>query len=195
MKFEHNWRLVAVSVVFFSLIATDAFALDAYKDRRGIFFGLGLGGGIGAVANPPGEVTGIQDGEMGLATQLTLGSGIWKSLTFGGQFNWWVRTVDVNDQSLVHHHLNFLATGSFFPLDFLYATAGFGMAYAIYDSSVGGFNVREYRELGIAARIGAGMEFWVNGQVATGIEAAYSRHFYSGSDFDTFTGGLVVKWY
>ncbi len=190
-----KYRYSVVVAFVLMLIASDAFALDAYKDRRGMFVGLGVGGGVGSVPDQPGEVTGVADGEMGLATQLTVGNGIWKILTMGGQFNWWVRTVDVNEQSLSHHHLNFLATASFFPLDFLYATGGFGMGYAIYDSSVAGIEVKKYRELGIAAKVGAGIEFWVNGQVATGVEAAYTRHFYSGSDFDTFTGALVVKWY
>lgn len=195
MNRSTHFRAILLTLVFL-LLASDAFALDAYKDRRGIFYGFGVGGGIGgANVDLQGEVTGLEDREMGLAMQAEVGAGAMRWLTISGEFNWWLRTVDVNDQSLVHHHMNFMPTANVFFLDLLYATGGFGLAYTIYDTASAGQLLTQYRELGVAAKLGVGVEFWVNGNVTAGIEAGYTRHFYSGSDFDTFTGAMTFHWY
>lgn len=194
---RQKYLLATATAVMLLLIASDAFALDAYKDRRGVFFGLGLGGGIGgAEVDPINELTGFEDGrEMGFATQIEVGSGVARALTLSGQGNWWARTVQVNDRSVEHHHLNFMPVARLYVLDSIYGTAGFGLGYAIFDSVVSGRETKHYQEMGVATKLGAGMEFWVNGTVAMGLETSYSRHFYSKSHFDTFTGGITIKWY
>ena len=176
--------------------ASQAWALDGYKDRRGVFGGLGVGGGVGASElDQEGESTGLDDvREMGLTLRAEVGGGYTKWLTFSGQGNWWIRTVEVGTRKLEHHHFNLLANGNVYFFDTLYATGGFGLTYAAFDASTL-LGTREYREMGFAAKAGVGAEFFVNGTVAAGVEATYTRHFYSNSYFDTVGGGLVMRWY
>lgn len=185
--------LVASGVL---LAGTQAMALDAYKDRRGVFAGVAIGGGVGSSeTDREGEVTGLDDKrQMGLTLRAELGGGMTQNLVFSGQTNWWIRTVQVDDRELEHNHLNLLANVNFFLIEGLYATGGFGVAYGSFESQMGTV-VKEYGEMGIAGKFGAGAEFFVNGTVAAGVEASYTRHFYSESYFDTLGGGIVIRWY
>lgn len=192
LKFATSF-VVALAFLF---IASHASALDGYKDRRGIFAGVGLGGGLGTVSvDSVEEVTGLEDREVGLAMRLELGGGATEYLTVSGQFNWWLRSVENNGRSLSHNHTNFLGNVAFFPIDFLYINAGVGMAYSSFKTEVNRVSIREYSEIGFAMKGGIGAEFWVNGTIAAGIEGSYTRHFYSETDFDTITAGLTVRWY
>lgn len=185
--------LLAAGVV---LAGSQAMALDAYKDRRGVFAGVAVGGGVGASeVDQEGEITGLDDSrQMGLALRAEIGGGMSQNLVVSGQGNWWLRTVDVNGRSLEHQHLNLLANINFFLIENLYLTGGFGLAYGSYQSQNGSL-VKEYSEMGVAAKGGAGAEFFVNGTLAAGVEASYTRHFYSDSYFDTINGGIVIRWY
>ncbi len=178
------------------LAGSQAMALDAYKDRRGVFVGASIGGGVGASElDREGESTGLDDKrQMGLTLRAELGGGVTQNLVFSGQGNWWIRTVQVNQRDLEHQHLNFLANVNLFLIEGLYVTGGFGLAYGSYDSE-SLLRVNHYSEMGVAAKAGAGAEFFVNGTVAAGVEATYTRHFYSESYFDTIGGGIVIRWY
>ena len=96
-----------------TLVASSAWALDGYKDRRGIFLGVGLGGGVGAAdTDVDGEATGLDDGrQLGLDLSATLGGGVTEFLTVGAQGNWWIRTVQLGERSLEHQHLNLMVPG------------------------------------------------------------------------------------
>lgn len=177
------------------LVGSQAMALDGYKDRKGVFVGASIGGGVGASERDEAEITGLDDKrQMGLTLRAELGGGVTQNLVFSGQGNWWIRTVQVGDRDLEHQHLNLLANANLFLIEGLYVTGGFGLAYGSYDSTKG-VKVNHYSEMGIAAKAGAGAEFFVNGTVAAGVEASYTRHFYSESYFDTIGGGIVIRWY
>ncbi len=191
-------RLVqAIVAIAFLVIAAPALALDGYKDRRGLFLGVGLGGGVGAASTELArESTGLDDGrQLGLDLSATLGGGATEYLTFGAQGNWWIRTVRLGDRSLEHQHLNFLAAANFFIIDGLYAEGGAGLAYAAFDTARGDVETFTYRELGLALKVGAGYEFFLNGTTAIGFGAGYTRHFYNNARFDTVNGVVTVRWY
>lgn len=179
------------------LASTHALALDGYEDRRGLFLGVGVGGGVGAASTSlDGEQTGLDDGrQLGLDLSATLGGGANEYLTLGGQGNWWIRTVQIGDRSLSHQHLNFLAAANFFVLEGLYAEGGVGLAYAVFDAARNGNEVFTYRELGLAAKVGGGYEFFMNGTTAVGFNLGYTRHFYNNATFDTVNGMVTVRWY
>lgn len=193
----NKFRILQLLLVTgFVLATSQASALDGYKDRRGIFGGLGVGGGVGASeVDESGQVTGLDDGrQMGLTLRAEVGGGYTNWLTFSGQGNWWIRTVEVGTQKLEHHHFNLLTNANFYPIDILYVTGGFGLAYAAFDADLGA-STKEYREMGFAAKAGVGGEFFINGTVAAGVEASYTRHFYSNGFFDTVSGGMTIRWY
>ena len=183
------------------LTTTQAMALDGYQDRRGLFSGLSLGGGVGATvvdedegANTPS--TGLDNGrKLGLSLSAIAGGGITQDLTAGAEISWWLRTVELNNLDLSHHHLSFNAVGQYFLIDGFFVQGGGGLAYAIFDAQNDGMNIQRYQELGLALKGGAGFEFFVSSQIAVGLNAHYTRHFYTNAEFDTIAAGATVRWY
>ena len=188
---------LTLSALFLTWTASSAFALDGYKDRRGLFGGLGLGGGVGLVdTERDDESTGIDQGrKLGLHLSGILGGGITQNLVFGGEANWWIRTVRINQSALQHHHMSFNGVLNFFLIEGIYLEGGVGLAYAIFDVERNNQQTYRYQELGMSAKAGGGFEFFVNSDLAMGMHASYTRHFYTNSDFDTVSAGLTLRWY
>lgn len=179
---------------------TNAMALDGYQDRKGPFIGVGLGGGVSLVeADPEGDVTGIDQGrKVGLHLHGIVGGGATDNLVFGAEANWWARTVYIEgkeDRALEHHHLNFSGVLDFFLFENFYVEGGMGMAYGIFDVERNGTTEFRYQELGLSAKMGAGFEFFTSSNVAIGMRANYTRHFYSKASFDTLSAGFTLRWY
>ena len=179
------------------LIASPGFALDAYQDRRGIFAGVSLGAGAGLVGvDAPGDLTGLNDNRrLGLHLGAEVGGGVNKIITGSLEGNWWIRTVTIGERHLDHQHLSLMPTVRAFFLDSIYVGAGAGIAYAVFDTERDGREIFKYREMGLALGGKAGYEFWLNGTVAAGIEAGYTRHFYGNANFDVLSGMVTLRWY
>lgn len=186
--------LFAMVLLFFS---SSAFAIDGYKDRHGLFVGIGLGGGPGSVHLSDDRFTSGLDngGELGLHLLAAVGGGVTDSIVFSAELNTWIRTVSVHNTSLNHQHWSLIASGDFFLFEGFYLGAGTGLAYAFSDITREGIENSRYQEMGLAAKGSAGYEFFLNGTVAAGFRLSYTRHFYSGADFDTFHGGVTLRWY
>ena len=181
-----------------ALCATQqAWALDGYQDKRGFFVGAGLGGGVGLLDGEEDQgTTGLDRGrKLGMHLSAIMGSGMTDNLVFGGEVNWWARTVDINDSSLNHNHLSFLALGNFFLFEGLFIEGGAGFAYGAYDSLLSNGEQTQWGEMGLGLKAGAGFEYFMNSQVAIGTRIGYTRHVYSKGDFDTVAGGITVRWY
>ncbi len=187
--------LLVAAVVM--MAASSAFALDRYASRQGPFFGLGLGGGVGAVDMKQGKgSSGFEDGRLpGLNMSAIVGGGVNDNIVLGAQADLWLRTVQKGSQELSNQHWNFLALGDFYLIKGLYLEGGAGLAYAAFDAQQGTNDPITYREMGFAARVGAGFEYFINGTYAVGINANYTRHFYSSAQFDTATAGISFRWY
>lgn len=179
------------------LVAGQASALDGYQDRRGLFAGVHVGAGAGfAGIDNVNELTGLEENrQMGLHLGAEVGGGLSKRLTGALEGNWWIRTVRINSRSLDHQHLSFLPTGRFFIIDGLNVGLGVGLAYAVFDTERDGVETYRYREMGLAAKLGLGYEYFVNGTIATGINLHYTRHLYNRADFDTLGMNISLRWY
>lgn len=191
-------RFTGWMVCFAVLVtASQAAALDAYQDRRGILVGVNVGGGPGlADVENPADLTGLDENrQLGFHIGAEVGGGMSKNLTAALGANWWIRTVTIGNRHLDHQQLSFLPVLRLFVFDGLYGLGGAGLAYAAFDAERSGVEVTRYREMGLAAKLGAGYEFFLNGTVAAGIEAAYTRHFYGNADFDTLNGVVTIRWY
>lgn len=186
--------LFASLIVFTS---AQAFALDGYKDRHGLFLGVGLGGGPGAVhVDDELLTTGLDDGsELGFHLHAIAGGGINQRITLGAELNTWIRTVAIQDLRLNHQHWSLNAAADFFIIDGLFLGAGAGLAYAFSDATLPNLEKSRYQEMGLALKGAAGYEFFLNGTVAAGVRLSYTRHFYQHVDFDTFQGALTLRWY
>ncbi|RAL20429.1 hypothetical protein DL240_16625 [Lujinxingia litoralis] len=187
--------LLIATLIF--LISAPALALDGYKDRRGSYFGLGLGGGAGSVfVEDEALSTGLDDGsDLGLHLHAAVGGGVTQNLLFGAELNTWIRTTDVYGQSLNHQHWSLNAVSTLFLVSGLFAEAGVGLAYGISDAARPDGFERRYQEMGLALKGGVGFEYFINGTIAPGFRLGYTRHFYSTSDFETLTGGISIRWY
>ena len=71
----HTWisRILITTILLFS--SAQAFALDGYRDRRGLYYGLGFGG-----AQTKTDVGGAK-GQLGYNLRFRVGGGINKTLT------------------------------------------------------------------------------------------------------------------
>ncbi len=179
------------------LVASQSFALDAYQDRRGIFAGVNVGVGAGfAGVDSAGELTGLDENrQLGLHLGVEVGGGITKQLTASLEGNWWIRSVTLGPRRLDHQHLSFLPVVRYFVWDGFNLGAGAGLAYAVFDTERNGVETFRYREMGLALKIGAGYEFFMNGTIAAGIDAGYTKHFYNNADFDTLGAQVTLRWY
>lgn len=197
MKHSHLLTLSALALgALLSLSSSEAYALDGYEDRRGLFGGFAAGGGVGLVESEEG-LTGIDQGrKMGMNLSAMVGGGLSQHLTVFGEVNWWARSVQLGENSLASNHYSVNAVGNFFLVEGIYIEGGGGLAYASYDAQRGNnAPIENYRELGLALKGGAGFETFVNGQTAIGLRVDYTRHFYNNADFDTITGALTLRWY
>lgn len=178
------------------LSASSAFALDGYADRKGVFVGLGLGGGVGAVdMDKQGSHAGFDDGrQLGASLHGIIGGGVNENILLGLGVNTWLRSVEVGSQKSFNQHWNFLATGNFFLIEGLYVEGGAGFAYGVYNYEAGN-TYSENNEMGLALRGGVGYEFFLNGTQAMGVTAGYTRHFYANASFDTLSLGGTFRWY
>lgn len=191
-------RLIALciaTIILFS--ATSAWALDGYKDRHGLFAGGGIGGGPGSIVLDDGDVlSGLEGtGDLGLHLHGIVGGGVTDRLVMGAEINSWIRTVSVNNSSLNHQQWSANAVADFFLVHGLFIEAGLGLAYAYSDGQRDDGSTSRYQEMGLAAKAALGFEYFLNGNAAAGIRFGYTRHFYSRVDFDTFTGGIMLRWY
>lgn len=178
----------------------DASALDGYQDRKGLFVGVGLGGGVSLVeADPEGDVTGIDQGrKVGMHLHGILGGGASDNLVFGAEGNLWARTVYIEgqeDRTLEHYHMSFGGVLDYFLFENFYVEGGVGLAYGIFDVERNQDTEFLYQELGLSAKFGGGFEFFVDSNIALGMRANYTRHFYSNSSFDTLSAGITLRWY
>lgn len=186
--------LISLAATF---AAAPAFGLDAYQDRRGIFAGANLGGGAGfAAVDSTADLTGLDENrQLGLHLGVEVGGGLSERLTASFESNWSIRTVTIGSRHLNHQHLSFLPVARFFIIDGFNVGAGAGLAYAVFDAERNEISITKYREMGLAAKVNAGYEFFMNGTIAAGIEAGYTRHFYGNADFDTLGAQVTVRWY
>lgn len=189
--------LAAVVAALILLSASSAWAIQGYKDRHGFFVGGGIGGGPGSVILDDGDVaSGLEGtGDLGLHLNLIAGGGMTDNIVFGAEVNSWIRTVAINQNQLNHQQWSFNAVGDFFLVHGLFLEGGLGLAYAYSDGQRADGTSHRYQEMGLAAKLGLGFEYFLNGTVAAGIRFGYTRHFYSRVDFDTFTGSVMLRWY
>ena len=125
----HKFALAASIALLTLTVSQSAMALDGYQDRRGLFAGVGVGGGVGLVDVEGNESTGIDSGrKLGLHLNGMIGGGASDRLVIGGEGNWWARTAYIGDNALSHHHMSFNAVANFFILDGLFVEGGGGLA-------------------------------------------------------------------
>ncbi|MBU0550503.1 hypothetical protein KKF91_04480 [Myxococcota bacterium] len=197
------------------LTSADALALDAWRDRRGLFFGLTLGAG-------PGQTS--EDGaqsHMGVDARLRLGAGRSKRLTFDGELG--VHHEAYGDEAIaadgrrrafdVSTQIYTVFGGaSFFIIDGLYLRGMAGFAQistsaeskpyvntsgggASVEQDDGGLKLPSFGEMGMGVGAGLGYEFFAGADLAVGLSGDGRYYYFSETRYTVMTIGFNATWY
>lgn len=194
MKTRHIGALLAALMVIG--LAGEAFALDGYRDRKGMFYGLSLGGGS---ATPD---TDGAESRLGIHLRGRVGGGINKHVTLDGELGWRYQSTEEDaafgEYTVSETFLTMFVGGNFFVIDGLYIRAFGGLSHLIqsfeYDGTfVNGFDDDSYTGLGVGA--GLGYEFFASSDLAIGIGGDFQHHMFDDFAVDQINFGVSGNWY
>jgi len=157
------------------LLPGTASALDAYRDRTGLYYGGGLGFGAGKSDDDGAET------KAGLNLSGRIGGGINENLTLDFTMGL-TKQLDI-DNTLIS---GFVGTNLFVAGDFSVRLMG-GIAHASLDGADG--------ETGFGAGAGLGYEFWANADLAVGVGVDYQHLFLDEGSFKTINFGVTFNVY
>ncbi|MDJ0764671.1 MAG: hypothetical protein QNJ97_16955 [Myxococcota bacterium] len=150
--------LIASASILIVAMATPVAALDAYRDRRGFFSGIGVGGG-GA----------LQDGDPGGAIMMDFqaGGGASQNLTLCLDLDLWFHLMDDHNNLLITPgpEVNY-----FFGDSGIFVRAGIGMALATrWEKDYPAGEDDTFFNIGFNGSLGGGWEFFGNSNLALGL--------------------------
>lgn len=175
MTYRHvltRYAAAGAALAVLMTAASAASALDAYQDRRGIYAGVGLGGGAA-----------FQDGEPGggVLLDLQIGGGATKRITLALDVDFWFQLMDRHDNWMITPGPEV----TFFITDGLFVRAGVGMALTIIRAGdddeisagahtapvqTGGEKTWENDfTIGFDGALAVGWEFFANSNLAIGL--------------------------
>lgn len=186
-----KYPVAAAVVLLAAALAVPARALDAYQDRRGIFSGIGLGGGGAFPVNgddPGGAVL----------LDFQIGGGATQNLTFDFDIDLTFQLLDARKDLLVTPgpELNY-----FFGKTGLFVRAGIGMAldFGWIDAprDVPNFDRKEESDfrIGFEAAAGLGWEFFANANLAVGLWVEGDYVVLPDDDVAGVTFAVTLKYY
>lgn len=165
--------LVAGAVVLGS--ASGAWALDAWRDRRGMFYGATLG--FGGSKAEKGERL------IGFNARGRVGGGVAKRLTLDAELG----LDHIFEEDANTNLMTAFLGGNFFLLDSLYLRAMGGVSHLSPEEGDS--------ETGLAVGGGLGYEFFANSDLAIGALADFQQHFFDKFDLNVFSIGVTITHY
>ncbi|MCA9527468.1 MAG: outer membrane beta-barrel protein [Myxococcales bacterium] len=177
--------------------AGQAMALDGWHDRRGLLFGLGLGGGIGQVHSDGLD----SDQEFGINVRARVGGGVNERLTLDFDLGMHFQSSTVGPVDVDQRITTGMVGANFFLMDGLYLRGMAGMGH--YSTEPQDSKLEGDSEVGLAVGVGAGYEFFANADLAIGVGADFRRVFFTidaqpkdiDADFDLIGFGITATWY
>jgi len=173
-------KLVVAAIL---LSAPPALALDGYQDRRGLFAGLGFGGGFVA---PAAEGA---DNEVGERLMLRLGGGVAENITLDVSMDFlFVPDIDART-------ISFWGGGSFYLVPQAFVRAAVGIANFSREVGPAG-GVSDISKAGLGLFVGAGFEMFVNSELAAGFTLGFERQQFDDDQSLNVVSGLIgISWY
>ncbi len=171
-----RWMAAATAVVVLGS-AGSAWALDAYRDRRGLMYGLTVGFG-GGKSDVEGD-----ERRIGLNFHGRLGGGVTQNLVLDADLG--LHRV-IEDDAGTNLYTGFVGA-NLFVVDNVYLRAMGGLSHASPkegDSATG-----------IAVGGGLGYEFFANADLAIGGLVDFQQHFYDDYGFNILNFGVTVTMY
>lgn len=176
-------------------LAGQALALDGFRDRRGLYFGVNLGGGAGKA-----EADGVKsDRNLGLTVGARVGGGVNERLTLDlsvdGYFQTRTEETIAGEFDVDVTLMSGLIGGSFFLADGLYVRGGFGLANVTQEttSKIGGTS--EDSEVGLGFSVGGGYEFFANANLAVGVGGDFRAFDFDDITYNIVNIGITATWY
>lgn len=182
-------------------LASPALALDGWGDRRGMFFGLTLGGGAVTPTFDNGATSIEGDTEIGFNFRARVGGGASRRLTLDAEFgvNSHTESKELNGFS-AESSWNLYTTyigANYFPI----AKSGFyvrgmgGLAVATNDFEDSSGRSRSNSETGLGFGFGVGYEFFANANLAAGVGGDYQIMSVNDYRFSMASVGVTATWY
>ena len=178
-------------------MAGEAFALDGFRDRRGLYFGINLAGGAGqaVVDGNSGERN------LGLMIGARVGGGINERLTLDLSVDGYFQTRNEEfgptgiEREIKTTLISGMLGGSLFLVDGVYVRGMGGLANA--SSTVEGVMGKgsSNDETGLGLGLGAGYEFFANANLAIGAGADYRMFIFDDVDYNILNVGITATWY
>ncbi len=176
-------RLISATVTTLAtllLAASPAMALDGYQDRKGMFGGIGIGGGGGRT-----DVDNVDVGDgIGIVAQGRVGGGINDRLTMDLSYTWFTR--DRTGHGLLGVGSNIFLTEE------LFLRLGVGLGRGVVTDADGNAETEDF-SMGLFA--GGGIEFFLNSNMAAGFTVQLQQHMVSAVRYTGVHGVAGLTWY
>ena len=179
-----QWSIRVLMISAVLLCWTQALALDGYRDRRGIFYGFGLGGGQTKV-----DVSGSK-GRLGHNLRFRIGGGVNKTLTLDAEIGLHSASYTESTVDMERTISTFGIGGNSFINDGLYLRLAFGMAEFTQDS-----DISSDTETGLFVGGGVGYEFFANADLAIGLGVDFQHQMYDDLNISALNLGITANWY
>ena len=179
-----RFHLVIACAFLFSMISQQAFALDGYQKRQGLYYGVGFGGGQ-ASSDAEGAESHIT-----YNFRARIGGGIDENLTLDAEFSLQNGEDDIAGATVEYTTSLVGIGGSYFLNKGLYVRAGGGIAS--FESESGDIS---NSETGLYVAGGLGYEFFANADLAVGVGLDFQRQMYDDANVNALNFGVTANWY
>lgn len=190
-------RLTALTAALVTLgLAGQALALDGYRDRKGMYYGVGIVGG-----SYTADVDGAES-TLGVQFRGRIGGGINDRVTLDGELGWRLHTEE-RDLGLAKLEIGTdivtaYVGANFFIFDGLYIRGMGGLAHMIVEatSSSPGFSSSDSdSETGLGLGVGLGYEFFATSDLAIGIGGDFQHLMFDEANANLINFGVHANWY
>ena len=187
-----NTRLWASALGLLMVLGTlsEAYALDAYRDRRGLYGGLSIGAGSGQADADRAK------SHIGYNFRARIGGGVQQNLTLDAEFGWHGESYN---EGKIETDVTLFTTfvgGNYFLIEGLYIRGMGGVAHISNSlTNTNNSGSRELSETGLGFGVGAGYEFFANADLAIGVGGDFQIAKFEDIDYTTINFGVTVMWY
>lgn len=167
------------------LFVSQALALDGYRDRRGLYYGVGFGGG-----QTKSDVDGA-DSHIAYNFRARIGGGVEKGLTLDAEIGLNSATYAQAGVDIEQDITTVAVGGSKFIRDGLYLRLQGGIA----EMTVSAGSNDPKSETGLFVGAGAGYEFFANADLAIGLSVDFQHQMYDDGNLRLLNLGITANWY
>jgi hypothetical protein len=178
------------------LVPRPGHALDARRDRSGVYFGIGVGGGTGT---SPHDFSLQKDrGGVGMVLHARAGGGLSQKLTFDASLTHFTQTETGGPIEEANQHTLFAVAANAYLTDSLFLRGGVGISQGELSDSFTALgakvtNSASAMALGVIA--GGGIEFFLGSDMAASFTLQGQFHTAATVRFSGVLGYAGITWY